>query len=67
LANSPDLNTKPLNAILAALEAHALMSTQTLVCDVVRNETQGRAAEPSRRMRITAPAGQQPDPLRQRT
>lgn len=36
-ANSPDLKTELLNAIMGALDAHTLMSTQALNSDFVRN------------------------------
>lgn len=36
-ANSPDLKTELLNAIMGALDAHTLMSTQALNSDAVRN------------------------------
>ena len=35
-ATSPDLNTELLNAIMGALDAHHLMSTQALNSDTVR-------------------------------
>ena len=36
-ANSPDLKTELLNAIMGALDAHTLMSTQALNSQIVRS------------------------------
>ena len=45
-ANSPDLKTELLNAIMGALDAHTAMSTQALNSTTVQNGHEGHPAQP---------------------